>query len=294
MNRSLAILLVALATGCRSLQQHGPVPRSVANCRQLSQQGVNAMERGDWHRAEDLLAQAVRACPADSDARSRYAEALWHRGARREAIAQLEQAGHLATEDPEIAVRLGQFYVTAERWSDARKAADHALDLDPKSAAAWALRGRTLEANGALKEALADYQHALGLEPGSPEVLLQVAELYRRLNQPDRALVAIHSLIDSHPPGEEPQQLLYLQGLALTGLGRYGDAIESYHLTMQRGRPTAEIFYRLAEAELLAGHGSSAQVAADQALELEPNHPATRALLQRIEVARANSGIIQR
>ena len=212
------------------------------------------MERGDWQRAEELLSQAVRTCPSDPDARRRYAETLWHRGASREAITQLETAGHQATEDAEIAVRIGQFYLASGRLEEARKAADRALDLDPKLAAAWALRGKTLEMTGALKPALADYQRSLGYEPESAEVQLHIAELYRRLGQPDRALVTLHSLIDSNPPGEEPQNLLYLQGLALSALGRYNDAVESYTLAMQRGRPTAEILYRLAEAELSSGH----------------------------------------
>ena len=41
-------------------------------------------------------------------------------------------------------------------------------------------------------------------------------------------------------PGEEPQQVLHLQGLALTALGRYSAAVESYSLATQRPQPTAE------------------------------------------------------
>ena len=34
------------------------MPPAVATARQLTQQGMNAMERGDWKRAESLLARA--------------------------------------------------------------------------------------------------------------------------------------------------------------------------------------------------------------------------------------------
>ncbi len=193
------------------------------------------MERGDWQRAEELLNQAVRACPIDAEARARYAETLWHRGAAAEAIAQLEEAGRLSSDDSAIAIRSGEFYLSTGQIENARRAADRALDLDPKSAAAWAVRAKAFEATGALRSALADYQRSLGYDPNNAEVLLQVAEVYRRLNQPERAFVALHSLIDSHPPGEEPQQLLYLQGLALEALRRYDDAIESYALANSRG-----------------------------------------------------------
>jgi tetratricopeptide (TPR) repeat protein len=282
------------AAGCRSLQRQGPVPKSVAACRQLQQQGVSAMERGDWQRSEELLNQAVRACPIDADARRRYAETLWHRGAANDAIAQLVEAGRLATEDVGIAVKTGELYLATGQLENARRMADHALEFDPKCAPAWAVRAKTLEAAGDMRQALADYQRALGYDANNPDVLLQVAEIYRRLNQPERALVALQSLIDTHPPGEEPQQLLYLQGLAQTALGRYDDAIESFNLANQRGRPTAELFCRLAEAELLAGRPTNSQIAAQQALSLEPNHPSSRALLERLQLARGGRPQMQR
>ena len=292
---ALLFALCALSPlGCRSLQRQGPVPKSVATCRHLQQQGVSAMERGDWQRAEELLSQAVRACPVDSDARARYAETLWHRGAAQDAITQLEEAGRLSGDDAAIAIRSGEFYLTAGQIENARRAAERALDLEPKSAAAWALRAKTDEAAGDLRPALADYQRSLGYEPDNPEVLLQVAEVYRRLNQPERALVTLQRLIDSHPPGEEPQQLLDLQGRALTALGRYDDAIESFKLANERGRPTADILCRAAEAELLAGRINNSQMAARQALALDPSHSGSRALLVRLDVARAERPAIQR
>ena len=176
------------------------------------------MDRGDWLAAEDLLNQAVEVSPLDPDARRRDAETLWHRGAARQAISQLEEAARLAAEDPQIAVRTGEMYLATGQMARARKEADRALDLDPKLAAAWALRGQTNEATGALKPALADYQRSLGYQPDNRQVLLAVAEIYRQLNEPERALVSLHSLVDSYPPGEEPQQLLYLEGLALVAL----------------------------------------------------------------------------
>ena len=119
-------------------------------------------------------------------------------------------------------------------------------------------------------------------------MLLAVAEIYRRLNQPERALVALHALIDAQPPGEESQQLLYLQGLALTAMRRDDDAIESFSLANVRGRPRADILYQQAEAEYLAGRVGNSQIALRQALLLEPNHATSRALLERLRVANSS------
>jgi tetratricopeptide (TPR) repeat protein len=252
------------------------------------------MDRGDWLAAEDLLSQAAQVSPLDPDARRRYAETLWHRGAAQQAIAQLEEAARLSPEDPQIAVRTGEMYLATGQMTRAGKAADRALDLEPKLSAAWALRGRTSEATGALKPALADYQRSLGYQPDDRQVLLAVAEIYRQLNEPERALASLHSLVDSYPPGEAPQQLLYLEGLALVALGRYDDAVARYTVAGERGGPTAEILYRLAEAEYLAGRGVHAHIAAKQALVLDPNHVAAKALVARLEVAQAPTAPLKR
>ena len=133
MNRAiLALGLCALAGGCRSLSSRGPVAQSVATCRQLTQQGVNAMERGDWKRAESLLARAVQTSATDADARRNYAETLWHRGATQDALVQLEEARRLAVEDPSLAVRTGELYLALGQVSMASQMVDEALRLDPK------------------------------------------------------------------------------------------------------------------------------------------------------------------
>jgi Flp pilus assembly protein TadD len=104
---SLAALPLA---GCRLPGHEGPVSKSLADCRRLSQQGVAALERGRQQDAEALLAKAVAACPADAEARRHYAEALWRRGARQEAIAQLEQSDRLAGDDALLWTRLAEMY----------------------------------------------------------------------------------------------------------------------------------------------------------------------------------------
>ncbi len=245
------------------------------------------MERGDWPGAESLLHKAVEACPADVEARRTYSETLTHRGATGAAIAQLEEARRLAPEDASLSVRAGELYLSLDRLDKAREASDRALDVDPKYAPAWALRGRVMERSGQTRPALAAYQRALGYEPNNAEWLLRLAECYRQLGAPSRALAALQTLMDTYPSGEEPQQVLYLQGLALGALGRQSDAAECFALATQRGGPTAELLYRLAEAQLLAGRAAEAQSSVQQALALEPAHPASVQLAQRLQVERS-------
>jgi tetratricopeptide (TPR) repeat protein len=281
----LSLLLALLAWGCRLPGREGPVSEPLATCRQLSQQGVAALERGQAAEAEQLLEQAVDACPLDAEARRHYAEALWQRGEHQKAVAQLEEAVHLAGEDPVLQVRLAEMHLAMGRTASARAAAEQALDLDPKLAAAWAIRGRLNRAAGQLRPALADLHRALGYAPNDRQLLLDVAELYRELNQPQRALATLCALADTYTPGEEPQQVLHLTGLAFLALGRYEDAVESFSAAVIRDQPTAELFHRLGEAELLAGRPGAAADAAHHALALKPGHRPSCELLERIAAA---------
>jgi tetratricopeptide (TPR) repeat protein len=280
----LAALCLALG-GCRSLGNQGPVSQSVATGRQLTQQGTNAMEHGDWNRAASLLERAVATSAGDADARRNYAETLWHRGAPQEALVQLEEARKLAPADPSLAVRTGDVYLALGQREEAARMVDAALRLDPKFASAWALRGRVASAAGNPRAALADYQRSLGYCADNYGVAILMAETYRQLNQPERAHLTLQSIADRFSPGDEPQQVLHLEGLALVAMGRYDDAVRVLSRATERDRPSADLLCDLAEAELMAGQPGRAQYVLHQALAMNPNHPAGRALEARIATA---------
>jgi len=279
-----AVVLALFLPGCRLPNREGPVPKQLATCRRLSQLGVAAIERGKWDEAEKLLARAIETCPADPEARRHYAEALWRRGARREAVSQLEEAARLADGDAALHVRIADMRLAMGQMEPARRQAEQALDLDPKLSAAWGIRGRVMQTAGNTQQALADCHRALAYAPNDRATLLEIAELYRELDRPQRALAVLHNLADSYAPGEEPQQVLYLTGLAYMALERYDDAAESFSTAVVRGTPKPEIFYRLATAEFFAGRPTKAATAAQRALALDPQHPASHELLNRLEL----------
>ncbi len=282
--------VLAQLAGCRLPGRDGPVSQSLAESRNLSRQGVAAMERGEQQQAEALLAKAVKVCPSDPEARRNYAETLWMHGSQTEAIAQMEEVARNGCEDATFWTRLAEMYLAAGRADAAGQSVQQALDLDPKLASAWAVRGRVMRASGQPRQALADYLRALGYAPGDRKILIEVAELYHQLDQPERALQTLQVLADSYAPGEEPQQVLYLSGMAYSALGRPGDAMESFSAALIRDKPTPEILFRLGEAELLAGHQDEALNVLQQALALDPKHQPSRELLNRIELARRLPG----
>lgn len=281
--RRLAIVVftVLASSGCQLIGRERAVPKQMAASRQLSQRGINALERNEWEKGESLLAQAIKACPTDPEPHLHYAEALWHRGAREEALAQMREAIRFSGENPLLAVRLGEMCLELGRTDEAARLADEAIDLCPRSAPAWGLRGEVAKSRGQFDEALADLHRGLEYQRDDKQLLLLTAEVYREQGRPERALCVLESLRDCYASGEEPQRVLALQGLALAALRRYDDAIDAYRLALDRERPTAEICCQLADAELRAGRRSEAAAALQQALALEPGHAASHLLAER-------------
>lgn len=240
------VLLVLTGAGCRLVQRRDPVPPDVADARRLCNEGLSAAERSDLVRAEGLLEQAVKRCPADVEARKHYADVLWQRGLKMEAVTQIGKALEFSPADPGLCIDGGGMYLELGLFDEADRLAREAVRLAPRSAEAWHLQGRVSLARGQAEPALADFHRALAIAPENRSVLLDTAEAYRRLDRPQRALATLAVLGETYGPGETPAEVLVLEGLAQEALGRPADAVESYRRAVARGDAPAEAAARLA------------------------------------------------
>jgi tetratricopeptide (TPR) repeat protein len=279
---SFAVLTLLLSQlGCAALGRRGAAEQ-VAAGRELTRQGIAAMESGHWQRAEDLLNQAVEASPEDPDAHRYLAEVFWQRGQRQAARSHIAGAVQLDPSDGAITVRAGEMALAAGAHEEALAHGEHAIRLDPKVAAAWTLRGRAFWRLNQPDRAAADLQRALELEPRCPDVLLDLALIYRQQGQPARALATLHSLLDAYPPGQEPQMAWVLEGQTLMAMGRPHQAADSFVEASRRGPPSAEICFLLAEAQSRAGEVAAATASAEQALAIDTSHAPSRQLLAQL------------
>jgi tetratricopeptide (TPR) repeat protein len=278
----LAGLVVLACCGCRIPVYGGSKSRTVLTSRQLSQQGASALYRQDWTTAEKLFARAVEACPQDVDARRQYAETLWHRGAQAEAIAQLAEAVKEAPEDARLLDRLAEFRLMAGQLTEARRDAELAIDLEPKSPDAWMVRGRIMRQLGDNRQALADLHRALTYDPRNTAILHELARTYLATGEPDRAMANLHSVLDQHAPGDEPSQLLFEMGLAYAGMHRFDEAVDSYRHALERDQGNPEFLYYLSEAEMARGQTGEARIALEQAAARDPGNPRYQQLMARL------------
>ncbi len=289
--------LVALAGGgCASMRKQKIVPESMAICRQMSRDGVAAMELGQWDEAHSLLQEAVATSPTDIDARRHLAEVLWQTGNHRDAVVHMEAAVRLDPRNAPTTVRSGEMLLAVGAVDRAALRAQQAIALDATLAGAWALRGRIFRQRGEAARALADLQQALRYSPHSTDVLLDTAEVQYDMGRPQRSLTTLHHLLDVYAPGEEPQRALWLEGLAYQALDRPYDAIESLYAASLRGAPQADLLYQLALAEQTAGRPTAATNTVRQALSLDTQHQLSRVLLAQLErsAAPAREGVIRR
>ena len=145
--RLACFAIVLLLGGCRLPGLGGARIAVAGRLPALSQQGMAALDRGEQEKAETLLAQAVNACPVDAEARRRYAEALWRRGAQKEALAQLDAAGRVTPDNAALWTRMAEMQVAADQVAAAGQSAARALELDPKLPGAWAVQAGVCRAS---------------------------------------------------------------------------------------------------------------------------------------------------
>ncbi len=278
----LLLLALSVSSGCACL-----LPRSrseeITAAREMSMQGLDAMQRGQWTEAEGLFNQAITKCPVDERARCHYAETLWHREAYGDAITQMQEAVRLSGGNGALFVRLGEMYLEQRDLTNAGKQAERAIAVQSELPRAWALHGDVLVRQGKIDEALASYHRALSFQDHFPRVQLAVAEVYRRQERPDRALGTLTALADQYPPGQVPSEVLMQRGLALKDLRRFDDAVESLTEAGKLGPASSDLLFHLGEAQLLAGDPVSAQLAVLEALKMTPDHGPARRLQAHLE-----------
>ena len=212
------------------------MPKQVAASRQLSQRGISELDRGDWDAGEKSLARSIELCAVDPESRRHYAEALWIASRqwpkRRGTRPRRKKSGPSSW--PKCRRPCG-FPARTLGWRSGRAKCCWKWAAPPRLAA-WPTKpqasirgsarpgccaGKSPRPKGGWTTPLAQLQRALQYQHDDKRALLFTAELYRQLGRPEPALNTLETLRDGYAPGEEPQRVLYLQGLAFSALGRY-------------------------------------------------------------------------
>ena len=289
---AFCVLLLALFTqsGCRLWNRTSVSSKETLESRQCLQQAVDLLDDGETDEGTRALAQAVKANPKNYEARAMYAEQLWKAGNQETAIIQMQLAVRSEDATAEMYIQLAQMFYETGSYDDAQKALTNGLRRDATNPAAWVLQGKLYEQNHQPDRALAAFHQALFHDPENTEAMVHLADSYLRAGKPQRALeIAQYSRNRGFAASSEDPNtpaLLYREGLAMTQLKRYTDALEVLTLAANQtsqplgevpATPTqvaehAQILTALANAQFQAGHPAEAASTARQALAFSPSN----------------------
>jgi len=144
--------------------------------------GAAYFELGRLAVAVAPLQKAVRAMPADHNARLMLGEALLGSKRNEEALEQLQEASKLLPQNPRAWYGLGQVYDSL-----AEQCRSQLRTLAPDSAYRWALEGDFYLDQRKFGSAIAAYREALGKGPPLPGIHAALARAYLDTGHPDWA-----------------------------------------------------------------------------------------------------------
>jgi tetratricopeptide (TPR) repeat protein len=236
--------------------------------------------RGDPDRARIEFRNSVNLNPAYLPARLALAELLIRQGGRLEE-ARVEVSGVLALDPRSVPGRLarGALDTAGGRYEEAEAAFAELRREEPDNARVHLRTGLNHEASGSAARAEDSLRRALGLDPGSEEILAHLARFYASRGRVDDAIRAI---TDAARHLERPSVHHHLMGLAYLQGGRLNEAEAAFRtaVELEPGRADSRGF--LARLCLEAGRPGEALEHTDALLRLRPLDPGahtTRALI---------------
>lgn len=270
---ALSLGCVLLASGCHSLRARRQT-RELSDARQSSLRGAEKLQQHKLDEAELLFADALRSSSADERAQAGMAEVLWQRNEWRKAIAHMNQAAIISGGSPDYLVRLGEMNLQQGNLDQALEQADAALDGQRRHAGAWALRGQVLQQRGELQAAMSCYHRTLSEQPHWPEVQVALAEIYRQLGRPQRALATLDCMTDGKSGEQISPQAWMLKGQAMADLGEASAAKQCLRKAAVRCRDDdTETILSLARLQMEFGDFVEARSSLGRVFRHDPYNP---------------------
>lgn len=279
-------------TGCRLMPF--AAKRDVSEKLELNRQGIAAFERQEYDTAEKKFIEAAERDKADLTSRRYYAETLWARGAKSDAVQLLAELSK--TEGPlddSLAINqsLAEKLLEEKQPVSALNYAERVVQSSPQSSRGWALRAEVYRQLGKNEEAIGDYHHALHFDPDNREFLRSLAELESQAGRCESSLATWQRLGRTYPGNSQPEEVLCGKAEACRRLKRYDESIRCYEQVLAQHPDRSSLYRLLAEIHLERNDMSSAQEVTRRAEGAFPNDPAIHELASRIEQLRiARSG----
>jgi protein O-mannosyl-transferase len=232
-------------------------------------------------RPDSALALYNRALRLDQGFVHAYLHAgilLSEKGDHRQAIHNLRLANELEP-NSELALNdLGLAFIAAGQADSALATFDRAVSVHPGSALLHLNRANALVAAGRTGEAEAELYRALALDSTLPSARLQLADRLKLRGQYDSAAVMIQAVVNDYPNAEHFNRL----GSLFIAAGDSGRAGRSYESALRIDSTYVPTLYNLSVLSAARGDSIAARVLAERAFRLRPDLEAVRELREHL------------
>ncbi|GEP43748.1 tetratricopeptide repeat protein [Brevifollis gellanilyticus] len=207
-------------------------------------------QRGDFVKALDHYARALKSNPANADAHRQKGIVLCKLGRLEEAIECLNRAIELKP-DSFVAYNNRAVVLKAlERFDDAVADYDRAIAINSEYLSAWKNRGITLRALNRLDECIASYDRALEIDPDDAQIWNYRGHVLRQQGRLADSLASYQEAVRIRPDYAEAH---YNQSIVLREFGRHAEAIECCDRATALVPDYADAWWNKAEMLVLTG-----------------------------------------
>ena len=177
--------------------------------------------KNEHDKAEQVLRGILKTDPENEQGVEQLTQLLMDEGKSAEAVSLLEGITDHSS-SPVLLDLLGDAYTQAHNLPKAESAYRKAADMDPSELSHQRGLGQTLLAEEKYSEALKVYQKLSDLMPDDSDVYLRIAQIYRELNQLNKAE---ENLLKARQYAPGSPEVMYNEGMLYQSQGRFEDAI---------------------------------------------------------------------
>lgn len=165
-------------------------------------EGRRLLLQGQFAEAARLLGEAVAQAPAEPLYRGYYAKALWHSGARDQALREYDAAVQLSPASVEYRNERALAYMTLDRREEAAREFELVLAADPNRMEALRALAQLKSAQGDAQASVALLTRALRLRAGDPEIVQDLAYAFEKSGQLDQASTYYEAILARLPDAQ--------------------------------------------------------------------------------------------
>lgn len=198
---------------------------------------------------------------------------------RSKALAELKDSLFFGADQPIGAMRLAELATQGKKLNEAKQWMEKAIALDQTSAAGHEAYAILLGQLGQPKDALAQLEIALKLEPDNARFLYLMALTYAELKQTDKTKELLKQVVKADPYHD---RAYYNLGLLLAGENKLDEAIASIRRAEQIHPESPDYPYARATLHFRKGEKMEAFEACRTVLGIDRNHQNAMQLLRQI------------